>query len=974
MYILVITHDTSKAGSQLVLLNVMEFMKKKNIEMKILCLSRGSGKLFDRFQKLGEIQIYEDLNLNLKEYCKNITCIYGNTVVSGRIYSVLNSIIPNIPIITHFHELEMSIQYYAKDCIEDTLKYSNHIIACSEAVKNNLINNHHFPNDKITIVHASVIPTNIPILNPNQKFYIRERENLSTEKFCIVGCGVGMARRKGIDIFYQIYERLNIKQNIAMYWIGDFADDDPLDNYGNYKNLKNMKGIEILGIQDDPISIISACDLFILPSREDPFPLVCLEAAECGLPTICFQNSGGMPEFINSELFECGFSVSNLDEFVEKIEFCIDNPSQLQKLGENARNNFLENYTIEKTTPKIVELLNKIELPIIHIILPNFNHGKYLKKRLDSIVNQTYTNWDLLILDDCSTDNSMDIISEYLNNNFKQNIQCIRNEVNSKSTFKQWIKGLNTVNEGEIVWIAESDDYSHPNFLYTMVNYFRDNNVKLAYCDSHIVDKDDVIIGNYLETDYLSSISTTKWNNDYILDGKEELLQGLGIKNTILNASSMLFRKPDISSIYDILSNMRICGDWLFEIFCIQRGKIAYSNKRYNYHRRHNESVLGKNEDRENKYLTLFKEMKTIHKYVLKSLDFNYEFYKKIISYVNQQYKDLSLERNLSYYYPIKVGFMGLKESESENVEYVLKTTGNNTGNLLFSETSKRLIDNPICDLSSEDADILFFTCANWLNPNSDYQFFADLIIKRNIPCICIGLGAQSDSENEFPVLKNGTINFLNEVSKRSSTILVRGNYSKKVCEHYGINNVEVGGCVSIFYNDDLKLGQKLEEKYLLCIEDENKKILYNIDLNFTNIDNTAKNGTYILQNEEYLMRLVNGETIDTKIAKSLEKYNIKNMHYFSNLNKWSEFVKNYDFAIGNRIHGTIMCLQNYVPSICNVIDTRTKELCETLKVPYKDIIFDGKNFDENRKFLAKKYFDLFKDLLIPSKKLLNFL
>lgn len=94
--------------------------------------------------------------------------------------------------------------------------------------------------------------------------------------------------------------------------------------------------------------------------------------------------------------------------------------------------------------------------PLISVIIPNFNHAPYLKQRIDSVLNQTYDNLEIFLLDDCSKDNSRKILLSYKNNPKVKEI--IFNDKNSGSTFKQWEKGFE-LSHGEYIWIAESDDY-----------------------------------------------------------------------------------------------------------------------------------------------------------------------------------------------------------------------------------------------------------------------------------------------------------------------------------------------------------------------------------------------------------------------------------------------------------------------------------------------------------------------------------
>ena len=97
-----------------------------------------------------------------------------------------------------------------------------------------------------------------------------------------------------------------------------------------------------------------------------------------------------------------------------------------------------------------------MRMPLVTVIIPNYNHAKYLRQRIDTVLNQTYTSFEVIILDDCSTDNSKDIILSYKDNPHISNI--VLNSENSGSTFKQWNKGFELA-KGDYIWIAESDDY-----------------------------------------------------------------------------------------------------------------------------------------------------------------------------------------------------------------------------------------------------------------------------------------------------------------------------------------------------------------------------------------------------------------------------------------------------------------------------------------------------------------------------------
>ena len=95
-------------------------------------------------------------------------------------------------------------------------------------------------------------------------------------------------------------------------------------------------------------------------------------------------------------------------------------------------------------------------MPKVTVIIPNYNHAKFLPRRIESVLNQTFQDFEVVFLDDSSTDNSLEIFNNYSTD---KRIRLIQNNVNSGSPFKQWIKGLRE-SKGEYIWIAESDDFA----------------------------------------------------------------------------------------------------------------------------------------------------------------------------------------------------------------------------------------------------------------------------------------------------------------------------------------------------------------------------------------------------------------------------------------------------------------------------------------------------------------------------------
>jgi glycosyltransferase involved in cell wall biosynthesis len=228
--------------------------------------------------------------------------------------------------------------------------------------------------------------------------------------------------------------------------------------------------------------------------------------------------------------------------------------------------------------------------PKVTVIVPNYNHSAYLEKRLSSIFSQTYRNFDVVLLDDCSTDNSRAILEKY-RQKYPSITRLELNEKNSGNVFFQWKKGMALADAG-LLWIAESDDYCDPDFLEKLVPYFEDESILLAYAHSIFVDEDGSR-HNFTFEKYLADVSQEKWNHSYVETAHNEVKTALGLRNSIPNVSSVVFRKPDAAM--PLLNDpawlgMKICGDWVFYLHLLRGGRLAYNRETNNYFRIHEAS------------------------------------------------------------------------------------------------------------------------------------------------------------------------------------------------------------------------------------------------------------------------------------------------------------------------------------------------------------------------------------------------
>jgi glycosyltransferase involved in cell wall biosynthesis len=193
----------------------------------------------------------------------------------------------------------------------------------------------------------------------------------------------------------------------------------------------------------------------------------------------------------------------------------------------------------------------------VSVIVPNYNHAFYLEKRISSVLSQTYQDFEIIILDDFSSDDSRQIIEKYRSH--PKVTKIVYSSSNSGSPFIQWNKGISFSN-GDLIWIAESDDDCKLNFLQAAVERMEQfPSAGLVYAQSLEVDE---ITG----MEYLSFSDSPRFKRSfqksYFAKGRKEIAEKLVHDNTIPNASGVLFRKSVYDQVGGVDESMKLCGDW----------------------------------------------------------------------------------------------------------------------------------------------------------------------------------------------------------------------------------------------------------------------------------------------------------------------------------------------------------------------------------------------------------------------------
>jgi hypothetical protein len=230
-------------------------------------------------------------------------------------------------------------------------------------------------------------------------------------------------------------------------------------------------------------------------------------------------------------------------------------------------------------------------MPAVSIIIPNYNHARYLRRRIDSVLAQTYSDFEVILLDDGSTDQSRKIIESYAGN---PKVRIEFNAQNSGSVFKQWNRGVQMA-RGRYIWIAESDDCAEARFLERMVPILDGQpDVTFAYCRSWRVGENDGRNG-FADAEF-ERLDSKHWTADFIAEGAEELRNYFTVSAPISNTSAVIFRKNIYEAIGGADESLRMCGDYKMWAAMAAKGKIAYIAEPLNYYRSHRENVRTRTE------------------------------------------------------------------------------------------------------------------------------------------------------------------------------------------------------------------------------------------------------------------------------------------------------------------------------------------------------------------------------------------
>lgn len=592
----VVAHDAHPHGAQYLSLNFLREFTRMGVPVEAVLL--GGGILEPDFRSVAHTTLLDaahvgdgDLAIaarSLRE--RGVEVAIANTTVSGRFARHLRN--AGIEVVSLVHELPGVIEQYGlANHARDIAECASHVVFAAEEVRAGFERY-----AQLSPGQAKIRPQGLYKRNALRHDIERVRRELREELGLgadaeVVLC-VGYADlRKGVDLFVEMGRLVAQKRPATHFvWVGhpDLGIEQQVSEAVARSGFSGR--FHFVGRRSDTDKFYAGADLYALTSREDPYPSVVLEAFDVALPVVGFSGTGGLDTMIQQH----GGVLVPMEDTVAfglACEAFLDDSASRQAAGHRGQAWIDAEYSFRAYVMDLLAL-TRMAKPKVSVVVPNYNYARYLQERIDSIQNQTLPVYEIIVLDDASSDESLDVLGD-MNSRSSVPLRVVPASKNSGSVFRQWLKGVELA-RGDLVWIAEADDLADAGFLEGVAAPMQDSSVVMSYCQSSQIDGAGATLSaDYLE--YVRDVGHARWTRSFVATLADELESGFAVKNTIPNVSAVVFRRRELlevlSTHIDEISSYRIAGDWLTYLKLLERGRLAFVPAAMNHHRRHASGV-----------------------------------------------------------------------------------------------------------------------------------------------------------------------------------------------------------------------------------------------------------------------------------------------------------------------------------------------------------------------------------------------
>ena len=360
--ILFVGHDANRAGAQYLLLHLLTYLRETDVRTGLV-LGAG-GPLLTDYERVTTVyqafsptstptfgsRVLKKLGIGQSNYSSvasdplsallptiqagQYSCIVSNTIANGRLLRGLAPL--RLPFAMYVHELETSIQIYTQpDELAYELTHVTHVFCGSEAVRQNLIQHHGLTTTNTSVLNSLIrTETLLTKLNAVDQRAVRERLGIPAGAVVVGGCG-NAEWRKGVDLFLLVAQQvLNERPDVYFVWVGvPNTGEETRRLHYDLDRMGIANRVHLLPPGGDYLDYVACFDLFTLTSREDPYPLVILEAGLNQNPVLCFAGSGGSPDFVGTDT-GCLIPYLAISAMAAVLIQLSDNPTERARLGQ----------------------------------------------------------------------------------------------------------------------------------------------------------------------------------------------------------------------------------------------------------------------------------------------------------------------------------------------------------------------------------------------------------------------------------------------------------------------------------------------------------------------------------------------------------------------------------------------------------------------------------------------------------------
>jgi len=588
--LMLLVHDLHRHGAQRIALALADTLRRRfRLHVEVLALS-GAGELRAAFEASGPLHLLDELD------DASVDAVLSDLRQRGADRAIINSIasarvLPRladhgIRTVALVHELPDLLQRMdLLGAADDVRRLADAVVFPSEHVRARFEQRFGGIAGLIDIRPQGLYrAAELRTVGADDVESFRRDAMIPPATKIVLGIGYG-DRRKGVDIFTEVVNRID-GDDVLGLWVGDLAPE-MLEALGITDTPSRVGRVRFCGRMDNVAAAIRASDVLFVASREDPFPTTALEALQAGLPVVVRSGCTGLEDIV--EATGVGVVIDgDVDEMAEKLGAVLDDADLRRRTAEAGPALVRGRFDFGQYVDVVIRHAG-IDVPRVSVVVPSFQHAKFLAERLDSITAQTHPLHEVVIIDDGSTDGSLDIISGWAER-VDISVQVIGPDEERRGPVGSWTRGVDAAT-GDFVWIAESDDVSDPRFVETLLARILEGGTAHGFTDSSAIDETSkVLVPSYALSGHIQPEGSVSWRMDGRLEGRQDVLRRLLPTNPVMNVSACLFERRELHSALLAVARDRdrygAATDWVVYAHLVATGSMTYVAQPLNLHRR----------------------------------------------------------------------------------------------------------------------------------------------------------------------------------------------------------------------------------------------------------------------------------------------------------------------------------------------------------------------------------------------------